>query len=277
MILFFYCLIEGFFFFDKKVKKWQAISNNSLQQNINGDYDFLDLGVLNDQLVVVLKSGVYYLDFNKLKSGEWKKLKLGFVKADDFTEGFTAAYVSYDLDVLMLYLANFRGEVYELVLREEDLKEKVNLNSEELSFKAYTKADLMLMLDLEPSIQDLHEQALKFAAIPTGSKLRSYRLKARLRNLLPDLNTYFDNSDASFLGTRLEGRDEFSSKESSIKTSFEENIDNLDDNEFEFGFNLSWKFGNLLYDPELMDIVNGSRIIANVREKLTFRVKSNLF
>ncbi len=268
------CLLSdrGVFLLSKSKKKWFRLALTGLKTNLEGNYEFLDLTILNNTLVAVLKSGLYYSSFevDKLNSNIWQKINLEIAKADDFTEGFTASHFEEEGEVLHVYLANFRGEVFEVVLEKSDYMDmkQAGLKAQSTVFNRSLEKDLNLRLKLEPQITELHKYALKFAAIPTGNKLRSYRLKARLRNFLPEMDTYFDNSDYSLNGLSFEGRDEFNSKESSIKTSFEENSNNVDDSELEFGFRLSWKFGNLLYDPELIDIVNSSRIIANVRENL---------
>ncbi|NQY79745.1 MAG: hypothetical protein HRT47_05470 [Candidatus Caenarcaniphilales bacterium] len=272
----FLCLLSdrGIFTLFKSKKKWQSLALTGLKSNAEGDYEFLDIDSIDSNVILVLKSGLYYSSFidRNLSFSSWQKLNLGIPRGDDFTEGFTATHLFKEEEALHIYLANFRGEVFELYLNSNNLSGG-NKNNDiswgsQRAFNQLENDDLNIRLKLEPSINELHKHALRFAAIPTGAKLRSYRLKARLRNFLPELDTYFDNSDYSLNGLSVEGRDEFNSKESAIKTSFEENQNNVDDNELEFGFRLNWKFGNLLYDPELIDIVNSSRIIANVRENL---------
>ena len=40
------------------------------------------------------------------------------------------------------------------------------------------------------------------------------------------------------------------------------------DNEFNTGFRFTWHLDRLIYDPEIIDIVNSARVSANIRENL---------
>jgi hypothetical protein len=64
------------------------------------------------------------------------------------------------------------------------------------------------------------------------------------------------------------GSDQYDSADSSINSSLDKNRKAAMDNEFNTGFRFTWHLDRLIYDPEIIDIVNSARVSANIRENL---------
>ena len=96
----------------------------------------------------------------------------------------------------------------------------------------------------------------------------AYKRQARLRNVLPQIDTSFDNSDYALNSLETRGSDQYDSADSSINSSLDKNRKAAMDNEFNTGFRFTWHLDRLIYDPEIIDIVNSARVSANIRENL---------
>ena len=130
------------------------------------------------------------------------------------------------------------------------------------------KEKLKLIFSLEPTIQETQAKALQFSGIPSGMQFGAYKRQARLRNVLPQIDTSFDNSDYALNSLETRGSDQYDSADSSINSSLDKNRKAAMDNEFNTGFRFTWHLDRLIYDPEIIDIVNSARVSANIRENL---------
>ena len=130
------------------------------------------------------------------------------------------------------------------------------------------KEKLKLIFSLEPTIQETQAKALRFSGIPSGMQFGAYKRQARLRNVLPQIDTSFDNSDYALNSLETRGSDQYDSADSSINSSLDKNRKAAMDNEFNTGFRFTWHLDRLIYDPEIIDIVNSARVSANIRENL---------
>ena len=130
------------------------------------------------------------------------------------------------------------------------------------------KEKLKLIFSLEPTIQETQAKALQFSGIPSGMQFGAYKRQARLRNVLPQIDTSFDNSDYALNSLETRGSDQYDSADSSINSSLDKNRKASADNEFNTGFRFTWHLDRLIYDPEIIDIVNSARVSANIRENL---------
>lgn len=130
------------------------------------------------------------------------------------------------------------------------------------------KEKLKLIFSLEPTIQETQAKALQFSGIPSGMQFGAYKRQARLRNVLPQIDTSFDNSDYALSSLETRGSDQYDSADSSINSSLDKNHKASADNEFNTGFRFTWHLDRLIYDPEIIDIVNSARVSANIRENL---------
>ena len=130
------------------------------------------------------------------------------------------------------------------------------------------KEKLKLIFSLEPTIQETQAKALQFSGIPSGMQFGAYKRQARLRNVLPQIDTSFDNYDYALNSLETRGSDQYDSADSSINSSLDKNRKAAMDNEFNTGFRFTWHLDRLIYDPEIIDIVNSARVSANIRENL---------
>ena len=151
-------------------------------------------------------------------------------------------------------------------IQEKNIQEPMNfdLRPSELDFKEKLK----LIFSLEPTIQETQAKALQFSGIPSGMQFGAYKRQARLRNVLPQIDTSFDNSDYALNSLETRGSDQYDSADSSINSSLDKNRKAAMDNEFNTGFRFTWHLDRLIYDPEIIDIVNSARVSANIRENL---------
>jgi hypothetical protein len=150
--------------------------------------------------------------------------------------------------------------------QEENTQEPIGFDSKpsELDFKEKLK----LIFSLEPTIQETQSKALQFSGIPSGMQFGAYKRQARLRNVLPQIETSFDNSDYALSSLETRGSDQYDSADSSINSSLDKSRKAAMDNEFNTGFRFTWHLDRLIYDPEIIDIVNSARVSANIRENL---------
>ena len=151
-------------------------------------------------------------------------------------------------------------------IQEKNIQDPMNfdLRPSELDFKEKLK----LIFSLEPTIQETQAKALQFSGIPSGMQFGAYKRQARLRNVLPQIDTSFDNSDYALSSLETRGSDQYDSADSSINSSLDKNRKAAMDNEFNTGFRFTWHLDRLIYDPEIIDIVNSARVSANIRENL---------
>jgi hypothetical protein len=124
------------------------------------------------------------------------------------------------------------------------------------------------VFELEPSIKMVHRQAMLFAEIPSGKRFRAYKNQARMRNLLPEVDTYLTLDQNDFHSLEDSIQDDFDSDNNAINLN--SSLDDIyrNSNGYEAGFRMSWNLGNSIYDPELVDITNAARSLTNIRENL---------
>ena len=267
---------NGIFQVNYRSKSWSKISDSS-QFNPNlAQLEIIDLSIWQDYIFLTLENSIYYCKLeNKAELSSWQKIDIKQQRLDEnYSYGISAIdFQELSQESLLMLIGNNQGKLFKYQFSINGTPRNLELSSSKyyqskIESNHILEDDLGLRLKLEPKLEELYSKALKFAAIPTGKKLRAYNRSARLRNLLPQFSSYLDQSGFSSLVLNNEGFDEFDSKESSIRTRFEENSQNSNDDEIEFGFRFTWHLDRLIYDPEVLDIVNSSRLIANIRENL---------
>jgi len=156
----------------------------------------------------------------------------------------------------------------------------------------------------EPPVQEVQRQAMRFAETHP-EKIRSWRRRAKWRALLPRLQIGYDeardretdfitsakkeidNSDkftldetvittSSFKGKRQIPAKTFST-ESSIDETFDFKGSRFHDRETEFGIAAVWELGDLLYNPEEIDISKEARALAELRDDILKEVTQFYF
>ena len=268
---------------DAAKKNWRRLTDKGLVFDQDSQMQVVDIFYKDDYLFLVASTGLFYA---KLGLGnevtEWHKVSSAEFNLDEnFLEGFTASSFSKQDKSLSLFIGNFRGDLYQLRLGDSELNAEngdgqpshVAL-TERAVFQSATVKDLevneklKLIFSLEPTIQETQAKALQFSGIPSGMEFGAYKRQARLRNVLPQIDTSFDNSDYALSSLETSGSDEYDSADSSINSSLDKNRKAAMDNEFNTGFRFTWHLDRLIYDPEIIDIVNSARVSANIRENL---------
>jgi hypothetical protein len=268
---------------DGAKKSWRRLTDKGLVFDQDSQMQVVDIFYKDDYLFLVASTGLFYA---KLGLGnevtEWHKVSSAEFNLDEnFLEGFTASSFSKQDKNLSLFIGNFRGDLYQLRLGDSELNAKngdgqpshVAL-TERAVFQSATVNDLevnkklKLIFSLEPTIQETQAKALQFSGIPSGMQFGAYKRQARLRNVLPQIDTSFDNSDYALSSLETRGSDQYDSADSSINSSLDKNRKAAMDNEFNTGFRFTWHLDRLIYDPEIIDIVNSARVSANIRENL---------
>jgi hypothetical protein len=290
---------------DAVKKSWRRLTDKGLVFNQDSQMQVVDIFYKDDYLFLVASTGLFYA---KLGLGnevtEWHKVNSAEFNLDEnFLEGFTASSVSTQDKNLSLFIGNFRGDLYQLRLGDSELNaengdgqqssvtliEPIALSSAlnkdyEIKNEEKTTQDIIspsekpdaldskeklkLIFSLEPTIQETQAKALQFSGIPSGMQFGAYKRQARLRNVLPQVDTSFDNSDYALNSLETRGSDQYDSADSSINSSLDKNRKAAMDNEFNTGFRFTWHLDRLIYDPEIIDIVNSARVSANIRENL---------
>jgi hypothetical protein len=290
---------------DAAKKNWRRLTDKGLVFNQDSQMQVVDIFYKDDYLFLVASTGLFYA---KLGLGnevtEWHKVNSAEFNLDEnFLEGFTASSFSKQDKSLSLFIGNFRGDLYQLRLGDSELNaengdgqqssvtliEPIALSSalnkdHEIKNEEKTTQDIIspsekpdaldsneklkLIFSLEPTIQETQAKALQFSGIPSGMEFGAYKRQARLRNVLPQIDTSFDNSDYALSSLETSGSDEYDSADSSINSSLDKNRKAAMDNEFNTGFRFTWHLDRLIYDPEIIDIVNSARVSANIRENL---------
>ncbi|NBV99880.1 MAG: hypothetical protein EBR67_10330, partial [Proteobacteria bacterium] len=290
---------------DAAKKSWRRLTDKGLVFDQDSQMQVVDIFYKDDYLFLVASTGLFYA---KLGLGnevtEWHKVSSAEFNLDEnFLEGFTASSFSKQDKNLSLFIGNFRGDLYQLRLGDSGhdleirdgqqssvallepialssaLNEDHEIKNEEKTTQDIispsekpdaldSKGKLKLIFSLEPTIQETQAKALQFSGIPSGMQFGAYKRQARLRNVLPQIDTSFDNSDYALSSLETRGSDQYDSADSSINSSLDKNRKAAMDNEFNTGFRFTWHLDRLIYDPEIIDIVNSARVSANIRENL---------
>ncbi len=258
-------------------------SNSGLRSNPDGFFIIRQIKMVDDQLLLLSANGLYVSQTGKI---DWKLIDITNSKNDN---DYNPSYYSVDIaeldDKTKLIVSNSQGQIFILSLVPvitgsvvEDNSENGNLIAQSIdsvpileskpSIQSPVNNLIFKVLSAEPKIQDLHKIALEFAGIPTGQKFSAYKRQARLRNIIPDLDTSLSKVNQNLLSIETNANDTFNSNTSSISSDYEKNNLSRGDNNVNSGLKFSWKLGNLIYDPEINNINTSARITANVRENI---------
>ncbi|MDJ0626183.1 MAG: hypothetical protein QNJ31_07450 [Candidatus Caenarcaniphilales bacterium] len=125
----------------------------------------------------------------------------------------------------------------------------------------------------EPSYTEVLNASLRFYAIPSASDFRSYRKRARIRNLLPEVNGGIDyikdrdwgyetNSVNPNNGALWGGSGNVTYNHTDL------NSDRIYSRGLSFGVSSRWNLNDFLYDDELTDILSEQRRFATIKNDL---------
>ena len=282
--------------FDKGLN-WTLI-NRGLKANPDGFFSLRELKIYKDLVVLIGSTGLYYAPLLSFKDEAglnfqfaWKKLNISKSEKNlDLNQDFHSIDImesptSSELDFVLV--GNSQGQIFKIFyedfsglkdLKSQDLEaftpEEKNI---ELSIEKSRLKRINEILDSEPDLEELHKVALAFAGIPTGERFSSYRMQARLRNLMPNFEAFVEKDTQDYLSIESSGEDSFSSSTSSISTSLDEININRNDDQINTGIRFKWNLTNLIYDPEITDINNSARITANIRENILTEINQIYF
>lgn len=248
---------------------WHNISSG-LQANPDGFFSVREIKAYEDILLAATSTGIYQAQLtSNYTTITWHKLSLKNSSLDEnHNENFYSLDTNSDGEIIA---SNSQAEIIKFQLNSTPLVIRDTAVSLEASEQIISKEDnniILTILKAEPEVQKLHKAALDFSGIPTGKNFRTYSRRARLRNFLPAFEAGASKDHDNILSIETRGQDDFNSSTSSISTSFDKNSLNRNDRQINTGVKLSWEFGNLLYDPEVNDLITSARLTANIRENL---------
>lgn len=273
-----------------KDEKWKKIEGINFLPNGNADCNHLFLNE-GKELWLAAKTGAYLFDGKRfvqksygLKSNQ-DGLKEVFFFSDykdllcsgtaqgvycfdgsvwnDFSEGLRSREGLKDVFSLLESSDGFYAATREGLFKyieKNSLPEKVVL-------KGKVESGFANLEDMEPTLVEVQEQALRFASLPTEKEYKKYRLQARLRNLLPrvDLSLSRDVDNSTFFQN-----DRGLSTDSGFENEFDagEIARTQDDDRSFGGLSVTWNASELIYDDEIVDILSQARLTANIKENL---------
>lgn len=237
-------------YFSQDHKTWEKISNG-IKKNDAGFQEAYYFFQDTDKLYVACASGIYYLEEEEKN---WK----------DFSFGIRTKESSKNVYWLEKVYENY------LAATDEGLFIYNNQDSNQQNtypLKGMVEADFAIFEAIEPSVIEVQKQALRFASLPTTKDYKKYRTQARLRNLFPRISF-----DINTTGTRTN----YYELDKGISTNIALN------NAFDSGrttrlerdgrsfkqLGVFWNTDQLIYDNEIVDILNHARLSANIKENL---------
>lgn len=291
---------NGVFVFDSSKKTWQKRSNG-IQRLGDGQINANHLLLDNEGLIwLACDSGIY---FTHDKGITWHKLTKGINQSGEdflrafyllFEKGRNTIYAGTDSGIYLLnkekdlhwqdFFSGIRSQnglknIYSLLtfndkylaatdegLFENQFKYELS-NVSTLLLKGKIENDFAYLEEIEPSIVEVHKQALKFASLPTNKDYKRYRLQARLRNVIPrigfDLNSTGTNTNyyesRKGISTNVALNNEFDAGKLTRLQNDGKSFKQL---------SILWNTNNFIYDDEIKDILNQARLTANIRENL---------
>lgn|GEM_PF-3510239 len=276
---------SGIFISSNKGQNWQKI-NTGLKPNPNGVFEIREIKNIDNNIFAVTNTGIYKLSLSKNLTGQnWKKLNIQAVSVD---ENNNQNFYSIDInkqgetiisssqgEIFMIHTKVFPVDIPQAISAETTKPSDQQTQSPpyiagiQLESINQEKTNLInKILKLEPSIQELQIAALEFSGIPDGKSFKKYRKQARLRNFLPRLEAVADTDSSDYLSIEKNSGDSFNSNTSSMVTSFDQSNENRIDTQNTSGVRVAWELGNIIYDPEINDLITSARLSANIKENL---------
>jgi hypothetical protein len=246
---------SGVYLTKDKGEHWQRLSMG-LKTNSDGFYSLRDICQFGEDIFLATSQGLYYIEEASLDSGQiyWKLLELEQAKTN---ENSSVDIYSLAQHQGVLYAGTSQGEIYNI----SDLQAQPSSRIDNFQF-------MRKLLGVEPSVQEVQAIALDFAGLPAGNDFRRYRRQARLRNLLPNFESFGTHNAEDLITINTNGGDDFNSGTGSLVSSYDKDSQNRNNSGLTTGIRASWQLGNLVYDPEINDINNSARVVSNIRENL---------
>lgn len=253
---------SGLYYSKDQGRSWLR-STSGLKTNTDGYYSIRDICLHGGDIFLATSQGLYYTSSTNLDSTpEWQELSLDQARKSENNNTEIYSLLSH---AAVLYIGTSQGEIYTI----SDFKPTAN-NIGALDI-------IRKLLSQEPSVQEVQQVALDFAGLPAGKDFRRYRRQARLRHLVPNLETFGTSNTEDLLVVQNSGGDSFNSGSGSLVSSYDRNSRDQNNDQFSTGLKASWQLSNLIYDPEINDINNSARIVSNIRENLLTEITQIYF
>jgi hypothetical protein len=250
-------------------------SNSGFKANQYGYHKIKELGEFDEKLYLITDTGIYF--GNIALKNQWQNLDLVNYNKNENAILDIRAFDQHPFKPGVFGIATSQGQIIEVSPSDTSV---INASPNESPIASKSTTIDLSNIDFfscEPSIQELQIESMKFAGIPDGKDFDGYRRKAKIRNILPEFQTYVDRNNQALIEIRKAGGDSYNSNTSSISSGFDRSDINRDDNQFTAGLSLNWKLGNLIYDPEINDINTSARLTASIRENLLTEVTQIYF
>lgn len=240
----------GIYCKNKKEKAWVKDSfglDNSADGIINAFY----ITKISGMICAGLGSGVFCRGKNS-----WSEFDTGIRTANENKNVY--------------YLIEYNNSVFaatdEGLFGLHERNSSTNALNTPLVLKGKIEKDFTMLEELEPSVLEVQEQALKFSALPSDKDFKKYRAQARIRNLLPAITlTAHSNRDRYdyFQGEKGIDVDPASSAfASDITSRYQNSMGGYGQ------IGILWNARELIYDDEISDLIGHARLTANIRENI---------
>lgn len=231
---------------------WEKRSDG-IKKNNDGFQEAFYLFENEDELYGATASGIYYL--NK-EQNLWQNISEG-VRTKESTRN-------------VYWLANINNDLYAATDEGLFVAHETNSTKEagsEFVLKGKVEAGFASLEDIEPTVIEVQKQALKFAALPTDSDYKRYRMQARLRNLAPrvgfDINTTGTNTNYFQFENGISANTSLSNDYNAGNTKRFQH-----DGKLYKQLSVTWDTNQLIYDEVIWRILNQARLTANIKENL---------
>jgi photosystem II stability/assembly factor-like uncharacterized protein len=216
---------------------WSSKGQTTLSQ-ISAGLDTYDAE--SKQLFVPTRQGIYFLN---TQTANVESLNVGLVNRSIHD-------VSYDSKNDILYVATEMG-LFTLkhprtALYFDSIQREQQLNTK----------DVLDYFDHEPTIQTLHEVAMRYAEVHP-EKIEQWRAQAKLSPLLPSVSIGYDESSGETVELDRGGTND--------PDRF---ILGPDENDQGVSVDFSWHFSEMIWNPQQTSIDNRSKLMVQLRDDL---------
>ncbi len=248
------------------INKSDGIGKNA--EGFQGAFYFFKI---NNVLYATTESGIYSYD---TENNLWKDLTGGIRTKENtknvywLTEFNGKLYAATDEGVFVFNNSLQESEInkshIESGVNEPRIASKVN---EPRLLKGKIEADYGNLNELEPSVIEVQQQALRFSSLPTTSDYKRYRLQARLRNLIPRVGADLNSTGTT---TNYLQSDKGISTDVSLNNDFNagKTLRLQRDGKAFKQLSVQWNTDQFFYDDEIRFILNQARLTANIKENL---------
>ncbi|MBI2995748.1 MAG: hypothetical protein HYY52_03470 [Candidatus Melainabacteria bacterium] len=231
---------------------WEKISDG-IKKNNDGLQEAFYLFQSDEKLYIACASGI---DFYDKETNSWKDISSGIRTKESSKNVYWLTKLDNDL-----FAATDEG------LFRKRTGELATGRNGEIILKGKVETDFASLEEIEPTVQEVQKQALKFASLPTDKDYKRFRTQARIRNIIPrvgfDINTTGTSTDYYQLQKGI-------STDIALSNQFDaDRITRLQRDGRSFKqLSVLWNTNQFIYDDEIKEILNQARLTANIKENL---------